>query len=338
MSSPADDESRRGKRTASVAPSRWRRVLRVALPFAISAGLLAWVFSRIDAREALAYARGEVVLRFLGPLLLFNVATLLIEARCLHRVAGATRASLGIWTAARIKAASYLLSVLNYAVGAAGLSVLLRRRAGVGLADAASMVFLITLFDIGSVLASVAIGASFLEVEALGVRIGLVGALIAAIGAGFVFLRAPVGLGALDGLRQLDVFRAPRTAPIPLLIELGCLRSLFVLCYVALAWSLFAAFGIEIGLARAALGIAILLIVSVLPIAAGGLGTGQIAFVAIFSGLAPDAELLAASILFSLGLVSMRALLGLVFAPEYTREALAATREEAASTDGNAEG
>jgi uncharacterized membrane protein YbhN (UPF0104 family) len=190
------------------------------------------------------------------------------------------------------------------------------------------MVFTISLFDIGSVLAVAALGATFSVSNTLGLRMGLVIALLGAIVAGFIFLRAKISMGPLDRIRELDLFRAPRTLPLQTLLELFLLRGLFVLCYVALMATLFWAFEVEVGVFRLAMNVAILLAVSALPIAAGGLGTGQIVFVELFSGLAPDAELLAMSILFSAGLVCTRALLGLVFAAEFTREALQAAREE----------
>jgi uncharacterized membrane protein YbhN (UPF0104 family) len=310
-------------------PGALVRFLRVAIPFAISAALLGYLFSRIDVRAVGDSITPAVALRWLLPLLIFNLVSLAIEARCLHRVVAATGAHLDYGTAARIKAACYLLSILNYLIGAAGLSILLRRRARLGLADAASVVFLISLFDIGAVLCLAAVAASFLQTETLGVRIGLLGALLAAILLGFVFLRVPTRLGPLERLRRLDLFRSPRTAPASLLVELGALRALFVLCYVALMSSLFWAFQIEVDPIHLGLNVALLLVVSALPIAAGGLGTGQIAFVALFSGFAPDAELLAASILFTVGLISSRALLGWAFAMEFTREALVAARREA---------
>jgi hypothetical protein len=71
-----------------------------------------------------------------------------------------------------------------------------------------------------------------------------------------------------------------------------------------------------------------MLVVSALPIAAGGLGTGQLVFVELFRGFASAAELLAASLFSSFGLIATRALLGLSFAFEFTREALDATRSE----------
>ncbi len=315
-------------------PPRGRRILRTAAPFAVSLILLVYLFQRIDLHSALAYLNGGVLLRFLGPLLLFNVATLAIEARCLHRVTVSNPDDahpLGHATAARIKAACYLLGLLNYALGAAGLSVLLQRRTGASLAAAAGMVFLISLLDIGSVLVWVATGAILLQTDAFGVRLGMVAAMIGAIVLGFVFLRLPISMGPLEVIRRLPIFRAPRRAEIPLLLEIGLLRLLFVGCFVALVAALFWSFGIDVELTQLALGVGVMLIVAALPIAAGGLGTGQIVFVELFSGLAPDAQLLSASILLSIAMILIRALVGLGFAPEFTREALAAARAESPS-------
>ncbi len=43
--------------------------------------------------------------------------TLAIEARCLVRLCEDGSPRLGAWTAARIKAASYLVQILHYALG-----------------------------------------------------------------------------------------------------------------------------------------------------------------------------------------------------------------------------
>ncbi|MAG32869.1 MAG: hypothetical protein CL908_18480 [Deltaproteobacteria bacterium] len=304
-------------------------VVRGSLPFFVSAALLGYLFSRIDVAQALGYVTETVALRFVGPLVLFNLLTLALEAHCIHRVATSGGAHVSHLTGARIKAACYLLSILNYAIGAAGLSVLMRRRARVGMAEAASMVFLISLFDVGSVAALAAVAATFQQSGALGVRVGLLGLLLLAIVGGFVFLKAPISLGPLDRLRKLSVFSAPREASLPLLIELALLRALFIGSYVALAAALFWAYDIEVGAVQLAMSLAIMLVISALPIAAGGLGTGQIVFVELFSGLAPDAQLLSASIVFSVGLLATRAMLGFLFAHEFTREALSAARAEA---------
>lgn len=332
MSAPTGpDASPRAERT----PGRWARLERVArftVPFAVSAALLAWIFSRIDLGLALESVTLRATLRFLVPLALFSVVTLAIEAQCLHRVVAANARDarpLTRLTAARIKAACYLLGVLNYALGAAGLSILLRRRTGAGIAAAVGMVFLLTLFDLGSVLALVGSGALFLGTDAVGLRVGVVAAAMAAIVAGLAFLRAPFSLGALEAVRRLPLLRAVRTAPPGLLLEVGLLRLGFVGCFVALVGGLFWAFEVPIEATRLVWGVGVMLVVSALPIAAGGLGTGQIVFVELFAGAAPDARLLAMSIAFSLALIVSRAALGLLFAPEFAREAIEASRSEA---------
>lgn len=318
-------------KTPPARAARLERIARIVVPFVVSAALLAYVFAQIDLRLALDYLALDVLLRFLGPLILFNIVTVVIEAQCLHRVVAAhpdEARPLPRLTAARIKAACYLLGILNHVLGAVGLSVLLRRRTGATLATAGGMVFLISLFDMGSVFAWVGGGAAMLEAETFGVRLGVIGLAIGAIVAGFVFLRAPISMGPLEVVRGHDLFRAPRTAPIPLLIEIGLLRLIFVGCFVALVRALFWAFDTPIASTSLILNVGLMLVVSALPIAAGGLGTGQIVFVEVFSGVAPDAQLLAMSIAFSIGLIVSRALIGLVFAPEFTREALRAAREE----------
>ena len=63
-----------------------------------------------------------------------------------------------------------------------------------------------------------------------------------------------------------------------------------------------------------------------LPIAVAGLGTGQIAAVVVFKGVAPPETLIALSLVLSGGLIALRTALGILFAREYTREALQETR------------
>ena len=84
----------------------------------------------------------------------------------------------------------------------------------------------------------------------------------------------------------------------------------------------------SIPLLALAVNICILLLVAALPIAAAGLGTGQIVFVELFKPWGDPAVLLAASLTLSLGLIITRAAIGLLFAQEFTAEALAAQNAE----------
>lgn len=317
-----------------VRANRWARAL---VPFVVSIALLAWVFDQIDVRLALEHVTGEAFGRFLLPLAVFSVVTLAVESQCLHRVVDANAehaAPLPRWVAARIKAACYLLGLLNHVVGAAALSILVRRRTGASIATAAGMVFLIALLDVGSVLACVTIGGGLLQFESAELRLGFVAGLIGLIVAGFVFLRAPIDLGVLERVRALPVFRAARHAPLGLLLETALLRVGMVACFASLVGGLFWAFGVEVSAAQLLFGIGVMLIVAALPIAVAGIGTGQVVFVAVFQDLAGDALLLAMSIVLSTSILASRAILGLLFAPEFTREAIVAVRAEEGRDDG----
>lgn len=314
--------------------------LRAVLPFLVSAGLVAWLLGRIDLGETLEYVSLSSFMRFAPALALFSVVSLAIEAQCLHRVATAhtaTERPLPRLVAARIKAACYVIGVLNHVLGAAALSLLLRRRTGATLAAAAGMVFLVMLLDVGSVLVSVGLGGLFLQTTAVSIRLGLVAALVVAILAGFAFLRAPVDLGPLERLRGLPILAAPRETPLPLLIEVGVLRLGLVGSFVALVAALFDVFAVPVSLEALAFGTGVMLAVSALPLALAGIGTGQVTFVAVFGGLAPDAQLLAMSVVLSGSMILGRSLLGLVFASEFTREGIQAARA-AAATDGAEDG
>jgi len=308
--------------------SRLQQALRWGLPFAVSAALLAWILSGLDVSEVLRQVTPQVAIRFGPPLLVFLLVTLLIDSLSIIVVVSYSRPFRSLAVAARIKAASYLLGILNYALGAGALTVLLRRRAAMSLADAAGAVFVIGLFDLGSLISLVVIGLSLMGSSAAGVQVGVVIGAGLAIIAGFAVLRAPIAMGPFDRVRELQVFHAARTLPIGLLARLAALRFAFVGCFMGLAWATMWAFEVEVPWLALIVNVSIMLLVAALPIAAAGLGTGQLVFVALFEPWAPAETLLAASLLLSFALIVTRALMGLAFAREFASEALAASREE----------
>ena len=299
------------------------QIARRALPVVVSAGLLAYLAATTDLRAVVGHLAPATALRFALPLVLWNAATLAIEGHCLHRVTAACGRPIPRATAARIKSACYLLSLFHYAAGATALSILLRRRMGTSLAEAASAVFVIALLDAGTVVAMAILAGASLPTVGTALRSELLVGLLAALVAGFLLLRTRRSLGPLDRLRELGILRVIRTIPSPTLAELILLRILFVGCYVGMVGGLFWAFGVEVSPIALALKVAVLLLISTLPIAVAGIGTAQAAFVGLFSGTASQAELLSMSILMSAALTLARALLGLAFARELTREARA---------------
>ena len=306
-----------------------RNLLQRVLPAAVSAVTLGWVVTSFDM-SALGDALSWRVLAVLGPgLLAYGAITLMLEAFSILRLTG-RRPGFGVWTAARIKCASYLLAIVNYFLGGAALTILLQRRAGLGLGETASVVLLIFAVDIVVVLALGTLGASLAGPEGPAVRAGFAAVAAAGFFAGLLLLRTPRSLGPLERIRSLSVVDALRRPPTRVLVELGALRLTFSLCFIGIGGVAFAAFGISVAPDRLVLGMLTLAIVGALPIAVAGLGTGQVAAVFVFAGVAPPEVLIALSLVLSAGLIALRAGMGALFAREFTREALEPARAETA--------
>jgi hypothetical protein len=293
----------------------------------VSAALLTLLTRPVDFGAAFATVTRRSLL-LLAPALLVQVAlSLLIDALSLVRVVPGTGGRLDAATAARIKAASYSFGLVHYALGAVALVVLVRRKALLPMAEATGVVMLISVFDLLALLAITAFASAFLASEAVALRVGLVAALLAAGPLGLVALRTERSLGPLDRLRDLRLLRSVRAMPSARLAELLALRMLFVSVFVALGGVALAAFGVRPPLGDLIVGISAVALVSTLPIAVAGLGTGQLAFVYLFRSSGDAETLLAASLALSAGMILVRVALAATFAREFAREALAGAQE-----------
>jgi uncharacterized membrane protein YbhN (UPF0104 family) len=305
-----------------------RRTVQRVLPALVSAGILAWLLRGVDP-DALVHALDLRVAAVMGvALLVYGAVTLWIEATSIQRLLLTVPAHLPLWTIAKVKSASYLLAILHYALGAAALSLLLHRRASLPLGRAASIVILVASVDLIVVLGLAGASAASLR-SGPEIHAGLLIAALVLFFGGLTLLRVPASLGPLERLRQLAIFEGLRTVPPARLLELFGLRVAFGLCFVSVCAAAFQAFQVPVPILRVVPGMLIVALVAALPIAVAGLGTSQAAFVFLFAGYASQEELLAMSLVLSAGLMLLRAGMGLVFAREFTREALRDTRSSA---------
>ena len=304
-----------------------KQILRWALPFVVSATLMSWLFLRIDVTGVLDKIDTESAAVIVPALLAYGLISLVLEAQSMARVLVTSSQPLGAWVCARVKAASYLFGILHYALGAGVLAVLLQRRARIGLADAAGAVGFLAVLDLGLLLFFAAVGASILTNEAPALRAGVLTVATLGLIGGFVFLRAPGSLGPLERIRNWNAFRAVRTTPMRILIELLLLRFFFVLAFIGLAAAALAAYNIEVPTGDLVINVAAVALIAALPIAFSGLGTGQAAFVYLFRHWSDPETLLACSLVLSVGLITLRIATGLIFARELTHEAAVAAKE-----------
>lgn len=303
-----------------------RKTLQRVVPAVVSLGILYWILRDIDPKTILDALTWRVGLVMVPSLLCYGAVTLWIEAVSLTRPLETVSSMVSKWMAARIKCASYLLGVVNYALGAAALSLLLQRRAGLPLGRAASVVILISSVDLLVVLGLAGLATAWMQSGDSTVHAGLLFVALAGFFGGLALLRTPASLGPLDRLRSLSVFEGMRTVPAERLAELFALRLVFAICFVSICGVAFVAFDVPAPAVQIVAGVLIVAVVAAVPIAVAGLGTSQAAFLYLFSDYAPEATLLAMSLILSAGMLGLRALMGMVFAREFTQEALRETR------------
>ena len=303
-----------------------KRWIQRGLPVVVSVGALAWLFSHIDPDAVLDALTWRVIAVLVPALLVYGAFALVLEAASILWLMEPVPAGFGAWTAARIKSASYLLGIVNYALGGAALTVLLRRRAGLGLGASASIVLLVSSLDIIVLVGFAAAAMGLSDSGEPLIRTGIALAAAFAFFGGLAILRAPGRLGPLEALRSLAVFDALRTTPLLRLGQVTVLRALFTASFLSLAWVTFYAFDIFVDVGELVVGMLVVAVVGALPIAVAGLGTSQAAFLEVFSKQADESTLMAMSLVLSAGLIVLRAGMGLVFAREFTREALEETQ------------
>jgi hypothetical protein len=297
-----------------VSALRWVRAL---LPFVVTGGVFYGITQWVDWSEVVSHLTADRLPVLAPALLLYFVASLLIDGLTLMRAQSRPEAFTG-W--ARLRGATYPVSVLHYALGSAALILLLRRRAGLTLADATGTAMMIAGLDLLSVLTLGLLASAFAS-DIAGLRVGVVALVLLAAPFGLWLLRTPRRIGPLEAVRSLGVLRALRDLPTSRLFELFALRLSFVGAFIALGGAALAAFDIHPRPADLVAGLAQIALVAALPIAVAGLGTSQAAFLYVFRAVAPAEELLACSVALSAGMIVVRVGLGALFVTEYSSPA-----------------
>ncbi len=309
-------------------------LLKWVLPAVFTCAAIAYLVNTLDFAQISQYITPRSASILIPSMLGFGVVSIVIEAITLRRLLHSTRSDFTLMTAARVKSASYLLAIVHYALGAATLTILVSRQAGVTLQRAAGVVGLVMMFDLAMVLSMVVIGATLVSTSAIELQFGAGLAIIGVIAGGLALLRAPFSLGPLDTVRNLELFERARTAPVRDLLELAALRCLFVIAFMSMGYGALTAFDINAPIPAVMLNFSGVVLASMLP-AVAGLGPSQVAMVEFFAAYGAKEQLLACSVSLAATMITMRALMGIAFAGEFSREALAITREVEAANMGD---
>lgn len=267
-----------------------RATLQRAAPWAVTLAILAYLFSRVPAGEvALAATRAAPwTAPTLGALVL---AVYLADCFAIWKTFGWFVAPMSFVETLTIRGATYLLALINYALGQGAFVYFLNRWRGVTPLRATAAVLL--LLGVNMILLLLLAGAGL----ALGagtpaeLRVALVGSLGALIPYGALLAWRPAWLARrpiLDVLLDAGIGGHLRA----MAVRLPHLAALVLLNYAALH-----AFGVDVPMLQALVALPVVFFVAVLPISVQGLGPAQGAMIYFFARFAPgDAEMQAATV------------------------------------------
>ena len=296
--------------------SRWRALARRWVPWLVAAGALALLFLRyppgevadaMSGKDALAVAPWTALVALLG-LATMGVADWLVFS--------AFASGLGPIDVVRGRAGTTILMTLHYGASVGGYGVWLARRTGAGAAVSTAAIAYQMLSDLCA-LCWFALGTTLLWGDALPQREVVLA--FCAAGAGGTTLLLLLGgrvvprrLGAfVRGWRALGPARSGASI---------ALRVVTLAINVGGTIAAARAFGLDVPAGAMAAGLPVVYIVGALPLNVLGLGAVTAAWVAVFDGFAPGAEILAFQFVWQALSIAMTVARGLPFLPSVLRD------------------
>ena len=213
--------------------------------------------------------------------------------------------------------ANYLLTMVNYNAGSAGMSAYLWRTRGVKLFQTLGSVLWMNVLDVVIIAAIIFCGADLLteplgESGANSARLASGGILLAFVGSllywhrGFDFL-------ILGSLRNRSIFHAFREAKPVHYRDMLLLRSSQVAVYVLFDKLTLLAFGIDVPLLELLVYVPIQMLIAALPITVAGIGTVQVSQRILYGAFASLGRIDAYAVSLVVSFILPRTLIGMYY-------------------------
>ena len=283
---------------------------RRILPWLVAFGILAFLVRQAGI-ASLRAALAEADLRLLlVSTLLCTLPMYLLDVLSLARVITWFNRPISFREIAPVKAAVYLINIVNYNAGSGAVALWLKRRKGIPFLEGAASVLFMNVVDAALLVAFMAAGLPALSPPVdRGVAL-LVGVAGAALAGHFLYWQGGVDFVVLGRVRGWPIFRSFRLATVERYLRLALLRFPFDLFFILNFWLALRAFGIDVPFLKTLAFVPLILFIAVVPVTVSGLGTVQAATVYLFSSYAPEAKILAFSLVFTVALNGVRAALG----------------------------
>jgi Lysylphosphatidylglycerol synthase TM region len=295
--------------------SRRRTAWARGVPVALTVVIFLLIFWRIPFGTFWNAIAGARILPFLALMGSFSLCFFLMDTFVLSRLIRWFHGPLPYRELLPVRAVTYLVSILNTQLAQAALALYIHRRFRTPLAQITSTVALMILLEATNLILFATVGAiafpggAPLPLLALPLVLGVVWLLLMSLARG--------KLGSLSQKLSdsivLSTFR--RARPRHCAIILGLKASVFCLALLVHSQAL-AFFGIEIPLVRLMTFLPVVFLVAALPITVAHLGTSQAAWIFFFSSYAPEADLLAYSLVSHVTFMLANGTFGVLFLPK----------------------
>lgn len=303
--------------TAQASPegvSRPRSLARKALPPALTGFIFLFIFWRIPFRrfwEALSRAE---LLPFLLLMLSLSLVYFLVDTFVLSRMVRWFHGPLRYRELLPVRAATYIISILNTQLAQAGLALYIHRRFQAPLGRITSTVAALVLLEVTNLCLFATAGMLSFPGRAPGILLAaplaLAGIWLLAMGT------ARGGFGPLGrrfgGNVLLSTFRRLRLRHGAAVLALKASVTFFSLLIHSQALRFF---GIEIPFLHLLAFLPVVFFIGALPVTVAHLGTSQAAWIFFFRGHAPEADILAYSLASHLTFMLANGAYGLIFLP-----------------------
>jgi hypothetical protein len=287
-----------------------KRLARLA-PWLVTAGLLFFVFKKIDFADVVAKTRTAAP--WLIPVCFATVGAIYVaDSFAIWQTFGWFLAPLTYAQVLAVRGATYLLAIINYNVGQGAIVYFVHRATGAPVMRGVATVLLIMGINVLAllVLATVGLGVAPDVPHSVAVVLGAAYAGLAVYG--LIVWRKP------RWLASRPIFDVLLSAGISGHLRALMVRVPHIAALVAYQTSMMWAFGVDVPLAQAIVALPIVFFIAVLPISVQGLGTTQVAMTFFFARYAPgdkvaqEAAVVAASLSSTAIATMLQAAIGLV--------------------------
>jgi len=250
---------------------------RRSVPVLMTVGLLWYFFATTDLDAFEAALSGADVTQFVIRLFAMAAVALAWDGVCYRWLLRRFTAETSWWEAVKLRGASWLLNVVNYAAANAMVVAYLKQTKGVGLGKGASAVIFLMLVDVYALAVVATAGAAVMLPDKVDAFLYADAALAALMLGHLLYWRRGWTFGPVDRLRSAGVFVAFAEATVTDYLRLGGLRLVMICVFVLYNATLLPCFGLDIPLEGIAAFTPIISFVTALPISVAGFGTHQVA-------------------------------------------------------------